>query len=113
MRFGGKLGPDDVAAAERRIEGFGRDWAIAMQAFDAVLLPTVACSAFPHGERFPHNTADLTSIATAASLPALSLPLRVPPGTLPVGLQMIGMRDGDADLLRLAEQVEAVLRQDA
>jgi aspartyl-tRNA(Asn)/glutamyl-tRNA(Gln) amidotransferase subunit A len=113
IRFGGKLGPDDVAAAERRIEAFGRDWAMAMQAFDAVLLPTVACSAFPHGERYPHNTADLTSIATAASLPALSLPLPVPAGALPVGLQLIGMRNADAGLLSLAEQVESVLRQDS
>ncbi len=113
IRFGGKLGPDDVAAAERRIESFSRDWAAAMQAFDAVLLPTVACSAFPHGERYPHNTADLTSIATAASLPALSLPLPVAPGALPVGLQMIGLRNGDAELLTLAEQAASVLRQDS
>ena len=107
IRYGGKLGEEELAAAETRIARFYAQWSAAMAAFDAVILPTTACTAFAHGERPPHNTADLTTLASATGLPALSLPVRVPEGALPVGLQIIGRVAGDLDLIQIGAELEA------
>ena len=111
IRFGGKLSEEDVAAAERRIAAFGRDWKATAEPFDAVVMPTVACASFPHGERHPHNTADLTAIATAAGAPAASLPLPVGTGSLPIGLQLVGRPAGDLRVCQLAVAIERELQR--
>jgi 2-dehydropantoate 2-reductase len=41
--------------------------------------------------------------------PALSMPVPVPDGSLPVGMQLAGRRDGDAALLKVAAAAESVL----
>jgi len=110
IRYGGKLSAEDVAAAERRIAVFAVEWSMATQAFDAVVMPTVACTSFPHGERHPHNTADLTAIATAVGAPAASVPLPVAAGTLPIGLQIVGRPAGDRRVCQLAVAIERELR---
>ena len=109
IRYGGKLPDEDLAAAERRIAAFVVEWQAATEPFEAVVTPTVACTAFPHGERHPHNTADLTAIASATGAPAASLPMPVPSGTLPVGLQLIGRPAWDLRLCQLAAALEAEL----
>ena len=107
IRFGGKLSTEDVDGAERRIAAFTTEWQAATRPFEAVVMPTVACTAFPHGERHPHNTADLTAIASATRAPAASVPLPVPPGVLPVGLQLVGAVNGDLRVCQLAETLQA------
>jgi Asp-tRNA(Asn)/Glu-tRNA(Gln) amidotransferase A subunit family amidase len=111
IRYGGKLSDEDVAAAERRIAAFALEWKAAAEPFDAVVMPTVACASFPHGERHPHNTADLTAIATAAGAPAASLPLPVAAGTLPIGLQVVGRPAADLRVCQLAAAIELELRR--
>ncbi|MFZ4285652.1 amidase [Variovorax sp. HJSM1_2] len=49
------------------------------------------------------------SVFNFYDLPAVSLPLPVAPGALPVGLMVVGRRGGDAVLLSLAAALEAVL----
>lgn len=107
IRFGGKLSAEDIDGAERRIAAFATEWQAATRPFEAVVMPTVACTAFPHGERHPHNTADLTAIASATGAPAASLPLPVPAGVLPIGLQLVGAANGDLRLCQLAEALQA------
>lgn len=107
IRYGGKLSDEDLAGAEQRIAAFVAEWNSATQPFEAVMMPTVACAAFPHGERHPHNTADLTAIASAVGAPAVSLPLPVPPGALPIGLQLVARSGEDLRLCELASALEA------
>lgn len=109
IRYGGKLDSDDIASAELRIAGFCNQWREAMAPFDVCILPSTACASFPQRERHPQNTADLTSIASATGLPALSLPLPVPTDEMPVGLQLIGSVGGDHELLRIAQELETAL----
>lgn len=111
IRYGGKLSNEDLVAAERRIVAFTTEWQSKTQPFEAVIMPTVACSAFPHHERHPHNTADLTAIASATGAPAISLPLPVPAGALPVGLQLIGRSSADLRLCQLAVALQAEFDQ--
>jgi aspartyl-tRNA(Asn)/glutamyl-tRNA(Gln) amidotransferase subunit A len=111
VRYGGKLSDEDVAAAERRIAAFATEWKASTEPYAAVVMPTVACASFPHGERHPHNTADLTAIATAAGAPAASLPVPVAAGSLPVGLQIVGRAGDDLRLCELAVAVERELQR--
>lgn len=76
---------------------------------DAVLLPTAPHTAFRMDAPVPANQADFTALANMNGAPALSLPLPVPAGALPVGLQAIGQRGHDQALLQLALRLEAAL----
>ncbi len=113
IRYGGKLTAGELAQAEARIAGFYADWMKVMSGVDAVMLPTTACRAFPHRERRPQNTADLTAIASATGLPAISLPIACldTDGTapLPAGLQLIGRAADDLNLIELAERIAGAL----
>jgi aspartyl-tRNA(Asn)/glutamyl-tRNA(Gln) amidotransferase subunit A len=102
IRFGGRLGAEDLVRAETRIANFRNDWLALTAPLEAVILPSAACTAYPFAERHPDNTAELTAIATAAGVPALSVPLPVDAGELPVGLQLVGRPGGDLDLIQLA-----------
>ena len=106
IRYGGRLTTEDIADAETRIAQFSREWLAVMGGLDVCVCPTTACTSFRHGERPPHNTADLTAIASATQLPALSLPLPVASGALPAGLQLLGPAASDLELLRLGGELE-------
>jgi Asp-tRNA(Asn)/Glu-tRNA(Gln) amidotransferase A subunit family amidase len=109
IRYGGKLNADEVQQAEARIASFHAGWTDSMRALDAVLLPTTACRAFPHGERRPQNTADLTAIASATGLPALAMPVWLRGESLPASVQVIGAHGSDLQLVAFAEQLQAEL----
>jgi aspartyl-tRNA(Asn)/glutamyl-tRNA(Gln) amidotransferase subunit A len=64
-----------------------------------MLLPTAPQQAFAFGEPVPANQADLTSIANMAGVPALSVPLPVAEGELPIGLQLIAPLGAEATLI--------------
>jgi aspartyl-tRNA(Asn)/glutamyl-tRNA(Gln) amidotransferase subunit A len=81
----------------------------ALRGFDGLLLPTAAQTAFAMDAAVPPNQADFTAMANMSGGPAISLPLRVAPGALPVGLQLIGHRCGDDALLAAAQFIESVL----
>ena len=111
VRYGGKLSGEDLADAETRIARFYQDWQDATADLDAVVLPTVACTSFPLGERRPQNTADLTAIASATGVPAVQLPLPAAAGQLPGGLQLLGRAGQDENLVGLACSLEARWQQ--
>ena len=68
---------------------------------DVMLLPCAPQQAFAFDEHVPVNQADLTAIANMAGLPAISAPLPVPAGDLPIGLQAIAPYGAEATLLAL------------
>ena len=106
IRYGGKLAADEIRQAEERIAGFYRDWTAATAPLQATLLPTTACRAFPHGERRPQNTADLTAIASATGEPAIAVPVPIRDEMLPASVQLVGHRSRDPDLVVLATELE-------
>ena len=69
---------------------------------DFVVMPTAPQRAFDFTQAVPANQADLTSIANMTGIPAVSVPMPVAPGTLPVGLQIIGSAGTDMAILQLA-----------
>jgi len=81
--------------------------------YDVLLGPVSPTPAFKLGE----NTSDpikmyladiMTVPASLAGLPAMSIPAGVNSAGLPIGVQLIGQRRSDADLLALSRSVEAV-----
>lgn len=107
LTYGCTLSAARFAEAAREFWATGFRARQTLAAFDAVLLPVAPQTAFMHGTKAPVSQADLTSIANAARLPALSLPLPVTPGGKPVGLQLIGRRYDDMRLLAIAAAIEA------
>jgi len=99
----------DYAAADRVLD-FGVLKARRVFAdVDVLALPTVPHGPYPieQGERA--NDADLTSFASLAGCPAVSLPMGFLPDGFPVGLQLVGPPGSDLRLLELAEVCAATL----
>jgi aspartyl-tRNA(Asn)/glutamyl-tRNA(Gln) amidotransferase subunit A len=76
---------------------------------DVLLLPTIAHGPYPLADGERANDADLTSFASIAGCPAISLPMGMLPDGLPVGLQLVGAPGSDLRLLELAEICAATL----
>lgn len=76
---------------------------------DALVLPTCAHTAFPMSGSAPSDVADLTVVANVTGAPAISLPLPVPAGRLPTGLQLVGRYGQDEALLELSWTIESLL----
>ncbi len=68
---------------------------------EVMLLPTTPQTAFEFGAPVPANQADLTSIANLAGVPAMTVPLPVAAGQLPIGLQAIAPAGAEALLIGL------------
>ena len=69
---------------------------------DVLVMPTTPQGAFPIDAPVPDNQADLTSFASLAGCPAVSLPMGRLPDGLPIGLQLVGPPGSDLRLLELA-----------
>jgi aspartyl-tRNA(Asn)/glutamyl-tRNA(Gln) amidotransferase subunit A len=76
---------------------------------DVLVLPTTPQGAFPLDGPVPDSMADLTSFASLAGCPAVSIPMGTLPDGLPVGLQLVGARGSDLRLLELAVVCAATL----
>lgn len=116
MLAGETVAATDYVRAQRRIAAARDAFDAAIAEFDAILMPTVAILPPPISELddddtfFARNAAALrnTLIASILDLPAISLPVSAP-GEPPVGLMVIGRRDGDRPLLAAAMAIEAAL----
>ena len=64
-----------------------------------VLMPTAPQVAFRFGTAPPAHQADYTAFANLADRPAIQFPAGVDDDGLPVGLQIVGPRGGEADLV--------------
>ncbi|MGA9343154.1 MAG: amidase [Rhodanobacteraceae bacterium] len=76
---------------------------------DVLVCPTVPHGPYAHSEPERANDADLTSFASIAGCPAISLPMGMLPDGFPVGLQLIGAPGSDLRLLELAGACAATL----
>ncbi len=88
--------------------------------FDVLAIPSAQVWPFDVAERWPrrignrpmdtyHRWMEVTSYATFAGLPAISVPVGFDGRGLPMGMQLIGRPRGDVELLRLAHAYEATL----
>jgi aspartyl-tRNA(Asn)/glutamyl-tRNA(Gln) amidotransferase subunit A len=78
--------------------------------YDAILMPTVPCTAFKIGEKtedpIAMYLADIyTVLANLAGVPAISVPLRRHSNGMPFGVQIITKQFDEANLLNIADHV--------
>lgn len=76
------------------------------EAHDFVIAPVAPQTAFEFGDPAPENQADFTAWANFAGLPAAAVYCGLSPEGLPLSLQVIGPRGGDARVLDVAEALE-------
>ncbi len=117
-----RIGADDVARARRAHDDYRVRIARLFERYDVLALPTTAAAAFPLQQR-PREIAGeavswlwgafpATAPFNVAGTPAASIPCGLARG-LPVGLQLVAAQHGEALLLNLSEDLEAVLGFDA
>jgi aspartyl-tRNA(Asn)/glutamyl-tRNA(Gln) amidotransferase subunit A len=109
----------DVAAAHGFSLSIGAAIARFFASVDFLLCPTIACVAWPADQLDPATVggrparrrghAAFTPLFNHARTPAISLPCGTGAAGLPVGLQLVGRRGADRDVLRAAAWIEAVL----
>ncbi len=109
LAWGAARPKGEVESAYAHIEDIRRSAPDAFAACDIILAPTAPQQAFGFDTRAPANQADFTAWANFAGLPAVSLCSGISPASgLPLGLQLIGRRDEDADLLSAAGAAESL-----
>ena len=109
----------DVAAAHGFSLSIGAAIARFFRTTDILICPTIACVAWPADQLDPVTVGGLpaqrrghaafTPLFNHARTPALSIPCGAGTAGLPVGLQIIGRRGADRDVLRVAAWMERVL----
>ncbi|MBM4192642.1 MAG: amidase [Gammaproteobacteria bacterium] len=106
LEYGASLGLDKLQDFRARIWRFACAVQGVMRPLGALVLPTTPDQAFNFNRPTPTDLADLTVIATAAGLPAASVPL--PTGDdLPAGLQIITAQGEDLLACELATRFES------
>lgn len=109
----------DVAAAYGFSLSIGGAIARFFANVDVLICPTIACVAWPADQLDPATVggrpaqrrghAAFTPLFNHARTPAISIPCGTGTAGLPVGLQLVGRRGADRDVLRVAAWTEAVL----
>ncbi|KAA0072406.1 amidase [Rhodanobacter sp. T12-5] len=99
----------DYAVADRVLDAATLKMRRLFAQVDVLVLPTTPQGAFPLDGPAPDSQADLTSFASLAGCPAVSLPMGTLSNGLPIGLQLVGARGSDLRLLELAAVCAATL----
>jgi aspartyl-tRNA(Asn)/glutamyl-tRNA(Gln) amidotransferase subunit A len=109
LSFAAQRSAADYASADRVLDAATLKMRRLFAQVDVLVLPTTPQGAFPLDGPEPDSVADLTSFASLAGCPAVSLPMGTLPNGLPIGLQMVGARGSDLRLLELASVCAASL----
>jgi amidase len=113
----------DVARAQSLQTAMYRRWQTFFQDWDVILTPSITISPRPWRELFPaeidgrptrtyFHWLALAYAVTLPGHPAVSLPVGIDRNGMPFGLQIVGPRGGDAFVLSVAAELEALLAGD-
>ena len=118
LAMGAKVSAEEYRHAMALREMLTTEVDAALEGVDALALPAMAVTAPPlgtaeiafDGTRVPVRSVmlRLTQLFDITGHPAITIPVPVPSGVFPVGLQLVGKRT--ADLLALAATIERMLR---
>ena len=117
IRLGLEVKVGDIARAEHKRAEIWHRWRVLFERFDLVLTPTCPVLPFPVEQNYPFEIAGRrlesyidwvaqTFLVSLAALPAASVPAGLAASGLPVGLQIVGPRFSDPQLLACAKLVE-------
>jgi len=114
----------DVARAQALQTALYRRWQAFFDDWDVILTPSITISPRSWRELYPaeidgrptrtyFHWLALAYAVTLAGHPAVSLPVGLDRNGMPFGLQIVGPRGGDAFVLAVAAELEAMLAGDA
>jgi Asp-tRNA(Asn)/Glu-tRNA(Gln) amidotransferase A subunit family amidase len=114
---------EDVARAEKQRTVLYRHWQDFFRDYDVILTPSITISPRSWRELYPaeidgkptrtyFHWLALAYAVTLAGHPAVSLPVGLDRNNMPFGLQIVGPRGGDAFVLSVAAELEALLAGD-
>ncbi len=120
LEKGLKLTAEEIQRAERQRQRLYHAVVAWFGDYDLLACPVVALPPFPVEQRYPTEIDGqalttyidwmfLTFVLTLTGCPAISLPCGLTAGGLPVGLQLMGRPQGEADLLGAAHLLEQSL----
>lgn len=99
----------DYVAADRVLDAATLKMRRLFAQIDVLVTPTTPQGAFPLDGPVPATQGDLTSFASLAGCPAVSIPMGTLPNGMPIGMQLVGARGSDLRLLELAAVWSATL----
>lgn len=111
---------DYLNAIERSL-AYARTLSDFHQSYDLLVTPTVAVPAFHIGRSYPEDFEDFpnrrawtpfTAIFNLTHQPAISVPVALSTGGLPIGIQIAGPKYADVKVLRAASALEKAVRFD-
>ena len=119
IEAGSKLTIGDIARAERKRAGLWHRWRTLFERIDLLLTPTTPVPPFPVEQNYPDTIAGRkmtsyidwiapTFLVTLSSLPAASTPCGHTAAGLPIGLQIIGPRFAEPNILAATKLVHEV-----
>jgi len=114
---------EDVARASVLQTAMYQRWQGFFQRYDVILSPSITISPRPWAELYPavidgkptrtyFHWLALAYAATLVGHPAVSLPVGLDAKGMPFGLQVVGRRGGDAQVLAVAAELERMLAGD-
>jgi aspartyl-tRNA(Asn)/glutamyl-tRNA(Gln) amidotransferase subunit A len=112
MNYAAKKSAADYAAADLVLDAATLKMRRLFAQIDVLVMPTTPQGAFSLEDTPPDSQADLTSFASLAGCPAVSIPMGTLPNGMPIGMQLIGARGSDLRLLELAQVCAATLDAD-
>jgi aspartyl-tRNA(Asn)/glutamyl-tRNA(Gln) amidotransferase subunit A len=107
--YGRNVPPEKLVAAMATIDAAGAAFDQAMAEVDMLLTPTTPQRAILAGTPAPPGQADFTTLANAAGLPALAVPVWLPDDPLPASVQLTGPSWSEPGLIGAGLALEARL----
>jgi aspartyl-tRNA(Asn)/glutamyl-tRNA(Gln) amidotransferase subunit A len=113
LETGASIDEQEVADARRQLEWWRQHAADALEGVDVLVMPTTRRTAIrideADGVTAAADYTRFTAPFNLLGLPALSMPAPVPPGAIPVGIQLVAGNGQDTALLELGAALEALL----
>lgn len=109
LEYAARKSAVDYAVADQMLDQLVLKARRLFNEIDVLVVPTVPHAAYPLADGERANDTDLTSLASLAGCPAITLPMGFVPDGLPIGLQLVGAPGADLRLLELAEACAATL----
>jgi amidase len=118
---GSKLSALDIATAEAQRAKIFQNVSRFMETYEFLVLPVTQVPPFPVEQEYPREIngkpmrsylewMEIVYAITLTGLPAISVPCGFTPTGLPVGLQIVGRRGRDFDVLQLAHAFEQAVK---
>lgn len=104
-----KQPPHIVSEAHNNLRSVGNALRAWLGECDVLLLPTIAESVPRIADTSPPGFADLTSLANAAGMPAISIPIGHDSQGSPMAMQLLAQPGRDASLIAAAKQLQPLL----